>query len=74
MVSPPQGIIRHSPGDTYGFRKSCEAVREAVPIEEIARRYTELEPCGGKAWFCGRCPLPDHDDQTPSFYVYPPGR
>ncbi len=25
---------------TYGFRKCCEAVRAAVPTEDIARRYT----------------------------------
>lgn len=59
---------------TYGFRKSCEAVREAVPIETVARRYTELEPLGGRAWYTGRCPLPDHEDRSPSFYIYPPGR
>jgi hypothetical protein len=49
-------------------------VRDAAPIEEVARRYTKLEPFGGKAWFTGRCPLPDHEDKTPSFYIYPPGR
>jgi len=49
-------------------------VRDAVPLETIARRYTTLEPFGGKAWFTGRCPLPDHEDKTPSFYIYPPGR
>lgn len=59
------------PEQTYGFRKSCAAVREAVPVEEIARRYTYLEPFGGKAWFTERCPLPDHEDKTPSFYIYP---
>lgn len=63
-----------APRNTYGFRKCCEAVREAVPIEEVARRYTELEPLGGRAWFTGRCPLPDHEDRTPSFYLYSPGR
>ena len=57
-----------------GFRRCCRAVRDAVPIEEIARRYTNLEPFGGKAWFTGRCPLPDHEDKTPSFYIYPPDR
>jgi DNA primase len=62
------------PESTYGFRKCCEAVRAAVPIEEIARRYTELRPVGGKAWFEGRCPFADHDDSEPSFYIYPPGR
>ena len=63
-----------SPNDSYGFRKCCEAIRDAVPIEEVARRYTKLEPFGGKAWFTGRCALPDHEDRTPSFYIYPPGR
>jgi hypothetical protein len=29
---------------------------------------------GGKAYFDGRCPLPDHEDKSPSFYIYPPGR
>ena len=61
------------PDNNYGFRKCCEAVQEAVPVEEVARRYTELEPLGGsaRAWFTGRCPLPDHEDRTPSFYIYP---
>jgi DNA primase len=75
MVAPLQSSIHDSLPDTsYGFRKCCEAVRDAVPIEEVARRYTKLEPFGGKAWFTGRCPLPDHEDKTPSFYIYPPGR
>ena len=42
-----------------------------MPIEEVACRYTELEPLGGRAWFTGRCPLPNHEDRTPSFYIYP---
>ena len=74
MLTPPHNIIADDPYHTYGFRKCCEAIREAVPIEEVARRYTELEPFGGQAWFTGRCPLPDHEDKTPSFYIYPPGR
>jgi hypothetical protein len=75
MTLAPHEIIQASPLETsYGFRKCCEAVRDAVPIEEVARRYTTLEPCGGKAWFTGRCPLPDHEDRTPSFYIYSPGR
>ncbi len=60
-----------TPPSSYGYRKSCEAVREAVPVEEVARLYTELESHGGRAWFTGRCPLPDHEDRTPSFYIYP---
>jgi hypothetical protein len=73
-LAPPESYQGSSPDNTYGFRKCCEAVREAVPIEEVARRYTDLEPLGGRAWFTGRCPLPDHEDKTPSFYLYPPGR
>ena len=49
-------------------------MRRSVPIEQVASRYTKLRPLGGKSWFTGRCPLPDHEDKTPSFYVYPPGR
>jgi CHC2 zinc finger len=67
-------LYSQPPESTYGFRKCCEAVRAAVPIEVIARRYTEIELLGGRAWFVGRCPLPDHDDHDPSFYIYPPGR
>jgi DNA primase len=72
--APLEAYQSSSPPNTYGFRKCCEAVREAVPIEEVARRHTKLEPLGGQAWFTGRCPLPDHEDKTPSFYIYPPGR
>jgi DNA primase len=75
MTLSPQSILRHNPPDTSnGFRKCCEAIRDAVPIEEVARRYTKLEPLGGQAWFTGRCPLPEHEDKTPSFYIYLPGR
>jgi hypothetical protein len=72
-VTAPETLYR-TPNSGYGFRKCCETVREAVPIEEIASRYTKLEALGGKAWFTGRCPLPTHEDKTPSFYIYPPGR
>jgi DNA primase len=68
------GLYSPSPESTYGFRKCCETIRAIVPIEDIARRYTDLKPLGGRAWFDGRCPLPDHDDHNPSFYIYPPGR
>src|SRR5919107_1512934 len=74
MLAPHRSIQDGPPGTPYGFRKCCEAIRDGVPIEEIARRYTKLEPFGGKAWFTGRCPLPTHEDKTPSFYIYPPGR
>jgi CHC2 zinc finger len=72
-MTAPETLYR-TPNSGYGFRKCCEAIRDAVPIEMVARRHTKLEPFGGKAWFTGRCPLPDHEDKTPSFYIYPPGR
>ena len=73
MTLAPDTLYR-TPNNVYGFRKCCEAIRDAVPIEEVARRYTDLELLGGKAWFMGRCPLPDHEDKTASYYIYPPGR
>ena len=74
MATSLPRIIADDPHHTHGFRRCCDAIRAAVPIEEHARRYTDLEPLGGRAWFTGRCPLPDHEDKSPSFYVYPPGR
>jgi len=75
MIAPQSRFYQpSSPDNTHGFRRCCEAVREAVPIDEVARRYTDLKPLGGAAWFTGRCPLPDHEDRCPSFYIYPPDR
>jgi DNA primase len=54
----------------YGFRKSCEAVKEAVPLEEVASRYTRLRRAGER--HVGLCPL--HTETRPSFTVYPNGR
>jgi hypothetical protein len=51
------GVYSPPPESTYAFRKCCEAIRAAVPIEVIARRYTELNPLGGRAWFDGRCQI-----------------
>jgi hypothetical protein len=72
MIAPEP--FYKSSNKSYGFRRCCEAIRDAVPLEELARRYTKLEPFGGKAWFTGRCPFPTHEDKRPSFYIYPPGR
>jgi hypothetical protein len=66
------GLYNLPPESTYWFRKCCEAVQAAVPIENIARRYTELKPLG-REWFDGRCPLSNHPDPVPCFYIYPPG-
>jgi hypothetical protein len=49
-----------------------EAAKEAVPVIDLADLL-----CGpgglrrvGKRWV-GRCPLPDHEDRSPSFTVFP---
>ena len=47
-----------------------DAAKGAVPVFDLAERLTA--PGGlrrvGKEW-AGRCPLPDHEDRTPSFTV-----
>ena len=58
----------------YGFRKSLEAVKEGVPIQVYVATLTDLERFGGNGWLTGRCPLPNHEDREPSFYVYGDGR
>ena len=55
--------------------KPIQAAKEAVPVIDLADRL-----CGpgkmrriGENW-TARCPLPDHDERTPSFTVYPGDR
>lgn len=38
-----------------------------IDLASYARRYTELQSAGLKAWR-GRCPI--HAEKTPSFYIY----
>lgn len=54
---------------SYAFTRSAEAVRQAVPLVEYASRYTKLQRRGHV--LVGRCPLPDHEDKTPSFTIWP---
>lgn len=45
-------------------------IRQRTGIDEITARYTRLAPASrGESKGC--CPLPDHDERTPSFYVNP---
>jgi hypothetical protein len=52
------------------YMRPIDAAKEAVPVIDLADRLTG--PGGlrrvGKEWV-GRCPLPDHEDRTPSFTV-----
>ena len=64
---PPLPGTRRSRAGRGGARNLFQAVKEAVSVEELAGRFTQLAPAGpGK--LKGRCPL--HEERTPSFYVY----
>ena len=49
-----------------------EMLREQIDLAEIAARYTDFQPSGRA--LVGRCPHPEHDDEHPSFYIYPDSR
>jgi len=52
------------------YTRPIDAAKEAVPVIDLADRLSG--PGGlrrvGKEWV-GRCPLPDHEDRSPSFTV-----
>lgn len=52
------------------FKSSMETVKREVLLEDYAATVTELQAFG-RGWWTGRCPKPGHEDQNPSFYVYP---
>jgi hypothetical protein len=57
-------------GTTY--TKPIDAAKEAVPVVDLAERLCGpggLRHVGEKS--VARCPLPEHDDRSPSFVVYP---
>ena len=72
-----ESISREEHPDTRRYRgvstvRPIDAAKEAVPTIDLADRL-----CGpgglrrvGKEW-AGRCPLPDHEDRSPSFTVSP---
>lgn len=45
-----------------------EAIHDHVALSEVAARFTTLKHSGGRLLGC--CPLPHHQDSTPSFNVY----
>jgi DNA primase len=46
-----------------------EIIQSELKITEIAGRYTKFKRSGNRSLGC--CPLPNHNDSTPSFSVYP---
>jgi len=45
-----------------------EKLRGEVDLAQLASHYTEVQPSGRSS--VGRCPHPDHEDRSPSFYLY----
>jgi hypothetical protein len=61
---------------SVGRRTVIEAAKEAVPTVDLADRLCgpgQLRRIGGERW-TALCPLPGHDEKTPSFVVYPEDR
>ncbi len=57
----------------YSPSRLFSDVKRAVDLPTYAGSLTPLRRYGESS-LRGRCPLPDHDDKTPSFHVYPDGR
>ncbi len=71
IVHPNVRPLNHEVGrcrEPYGFRKSLEALNDAVPLPAYAATVTELKTAGLR--LVGSCPIPDHKDATPSFTIY----
>ncbi len=53
----------------YGIRKAIEAIKDVIPIEQVAAEYGEFKLLGNGR-LLGRCLAPDHEDRTPSMTVF----
>jgi hypothetical protein len=60
------------PTPARGRRIDFEAIKERVDIVDYISRHMQLRPVSGK--LVGKCPLPGHEDSSPSFWVYPQTR
>lgn len=62
------------PARDQRIKQRVQAVKERLPLDEFLRTvmHADLQPRAGGRFSC-RCPLPGHDDSTPSFVVYPDG-
>ncbi len=63
------GEIFADPDPGYMFKKAIEAVKAAVPVEQVAAEYGEFE-LKGAGRLEGRCVAPDHEDRSPSLSIY----
>jgi DNA primase len=53
----------------YGLRRAIAAIKDAIRIEQVATKYTEIKLLGNGR-LIGRCVAPDHEDRTPSMTVF----
>jgi hypothetical protein len=60
------------PFPTIDRSQLIATIRERLPVAELLRRWGIKLEQKGRTLVC-RCPLPGHDDNTPSFHVYPDG-
>lgn len=77
-----QKLLRMRPGDPLAprwparpdLRERFEAMKDAWPLERFCREVLlcDLQPVANGE-LLGHCPLPGHDDSSPSFRVYPDG-
>jgi DNA primase len=66
---PAQNHESDLPPSKLAGRERIERLKRDVPIERVISAYVELNSSG--TTLVGRCPF--HEDQTPSFTVYPEG-
>ncbi len=53
----------------YGLRKAIEAIKDLVPIQQVAAEYGEFKLLGNGR-LLGRCVAPDHEERTPSLTIF----
>jgi DNA primase len=63
-----QGAVGGELERRYAFRSNVRWIKERVPVEDLAREYTDSLREVSEGRLVGLCPL--HGETTPSFYVY----
>jgi DNA primase len=66
----PDVAQRHdSERPAYVLRKAIEAIKNAVPIVQVATEYGDFKLLGNGR-LMGHCVAPDHEDRTPSMTIF----
>jgi hypothetical protein len=59
----------HAQRKPASFRRQLQAVKEAVRIEQVASDYGDFRLAGPDR-LVGRCVSSDHEDRTPSLFIF----